>query len=181
MTREAEADRNLHDSVSLRLRETKLAASVPASVLRWEDTPLVPEKPHGPRKIVFAAAGAFFGFLAGVMLSGGRGTERPESPQLRCRLACHRHAAARHRASHRKSRRRHGAHELIPPPPVPRHSAGCAWCSLPSRVPIPAAPCFSPAPRRGGEILLRPQPRHRARHAGPPHASARCRPPQSPA
>ena len=68
MTREAEADRNLHDSVALRLRETNLAASVPASVLRWEDTPLVPENPHGPRKIVFAAAGAFFGFLAGLVL-----------------------------------------------------------------------------------------------------------------
>lgn len=71
MTREAEADRNLHDSVSQRLRETNLAASVPASVLRWEDTPLVPEKPSGPKKIVFAAVGAFFGFLAGVVLLVG--------------------------------------------------------------------------------------------------------------
>jgi len=68
MTREAEADRNLHDSVSQRLRETNLAASVPASVLRWEDTPLVPEKPHGPRKVVFAAAGCFLGFFCGMAL-----------------------------------------------------------------------------------------------------------------
>jgi capsular exopolysaccharide synthesis family protein len=71
MTREAEADRNLHASVSQRLRETNLAASVPASVLRWEDTPLVPENPSGPRKIVFAAAGAFLGLLAGVVLLAG--------------------------------------------------------------------------------------------------------------
>jgi succinoglycan biosynthesis transport protein ExoP len=68
MTREAEADRNLHDSVALRLRETALAASVPASVLRWEDTPLVPEKPSGPKKLVFAAGGAFLGFLLGGVL-----------------------------------------------------------------------------------------------------------------
>lgn len=68
MTREAEADRNLHDSVALRLRETNLAASVPASVLRWEDTPMVPERPVGPRKLVFAAGGGFFGLLCGLML-----------------------------------------------------------------------------------------------------------------
>jgi polysaccharide biosynthesis transport protein len=68
MTREADAIRTLHDSVALRLRETTLAASVPASVLRWEDTPLVPEKPHSPRKLVFAAAGGFLGFICGMML-----------------------------------------------------------------------------------------------------------------
>jgi succinoglycan biosynthesis transport protein ExoP len=68
MTREAEADRTLYASVSQRLRETTLAASVPASVLRWEDTPLVPEKPSGPNRIVFAAAGAFIGFIAGLAL-----------------------------------------------------------------------------------------------------------------
>ena len=71
MSREAEADRTLHDSVALRLRETSLAASVPASVLRWEDTPMQPEFPHSPRKIVFAAVGAFAGFLAGVVLLVG--------------------------------------------------------------------------------------------------------------
>ncbi|MES2441093.1 MAG: hypothetical protein V4584_18670 [Verrucomicrobiota bacterium] len=71
MTRDAEADRTLHDSVALRLRETSLAASVPASVLRWEGNPLLPEKPHSPRKIVFAAVGAFAGFLGGLMLLAG--------------------------------------------------------------------------------------------------------------
>lgn len=70
MTREADADRSLHDSVARRLRETTLAASVPASVLRWEDTPLIPELPHSPRKLVFAAAGGFFGFLLGAALLG---------------------------------------------------------------------------------------------------------------
>lgn len=70
MTREAEADRDLHASVSQRLRETNLAASVPASVLRWADTPLTPEKPHGPKKIIFAAAGAFLGFLLGAVAIG---------------------------------------------------------------------------------------------------------------
>ena len=68
MVREAEADRDLHESVARRLRETMLAASVPASVLRWEDTPLSPERPHGPRRIVFAAAGGFLGFLCGLVL-----------------------------------------------------------------------------------------------------------------
>jgi polysaccharide biosynthesis transport protein len=68
MTREAEAERALHASVALRLRETGLAATVPASVLRWEDMPMVPGKPSGPRKPVFAAAGAFAGFLCGLGL-----------------------------------------------------------------------------------------------------------------
>ncbi len=67
LSRDAEADRNLHESVSQRLRETKLAASVPASVLRWEDVPLLPEKPSSPRKPVFAAVGAFLGFLLGLV------------------------------------------------------------------------------------------------------------------
>ena len=68
ISREAEADRTLHDSVARRLRETTLAASVPASVLRWEDAPLQPERPHGPRKIIFAAVGGFVGFLGGLVL-----------------------------------------------------------------------------------------------------------------
>ncbi|MGD7651739.1 MAG: GumC family protein [Verrucomicrobiales bacterium] len=71
MTREAETDRELYESVSKRLRETTLAATVPASVLRWEDTPMTPEKPHSPRKGVFALLGVFAGFLLGVVLMVG--------------------------------------------------------------------------------------------------------------
>ncbi|MES2475365.1 MAG: hypothetical protein V4640_06270 [Verrucomicrobiota bacterium] len=70
MTRDAEADRTLHDSVALRLRETGMVASVPSSVLQWRDEPVTPEKPHSPRKIVFAAVGCFAGFLGGLMLVG---------------------------------------------------------------------------------------------------------------
>lgn len=68
MTRKAEGERKLYDSVSLRLRETNLAASVPASVLRWEDTPMVPLKPSSPNKLIFAIAGAFAGFLLGALI-----------------------------------------------------------------------------------------------------------------
>ncbi|MEO5913273.1 MAG: polysaccharide biosynthesis tyrosine autokinase [Luteolibacter sp.] len=71
MTRDAEAERTLHDSVSLRLRETNMMASVPASVLQWQGTPLTPERAHSPQKIVFAAVGAFAGFLGGMMLLVG--------------------------------------------------------------------------------------------------------------
>ncbi|MES2660591.1 MAG: polysaccharide biosynthesis tyrosine autokinase [Verrucomicrobiota bacterium] len=71
MSRDLEADRTLHDTVVLRLRETNMIASVPASVLQWQGTPLVPEKAHSPRKIVFAAVGAFTGFLGGMMLLVG--------------------------------------------------------------------------------------------------------------
>lgn len=71
MSREAEADRTLHESVALRVRETSLAASVPASVLRWESSPLVPEQAHSPRKIIFAAVGGFAGFLGGMVLLVG--------------------------------------------------------------------------------------------------------------
>ena len=71
MTREAEGDRALYESVTARLRETTLAATVPASVLRWEDNPLTPELPSSPRRLVFAALGAFAGFLAGSVLLVG--------------------------------------------------------------------------------------------------------------
>ncbi len=68
MSRYADGDRALHDSVALRLRETTLAASVPASVLRWENMPMVPERPASPRKLVFAAVGGLLGFFGGALL-----------------------------------------------------------------------------------------------------------------
>jgi len=71
LARESEADRSLHDSVAQRLRETTLAASVPSSVLRWENLPMLPESPHSPRKIVYAAVGLFAGFMGGLMLLAG--------------------------------------------------------------------------------------------------------------
>jgi polysaccharide biosynthesis transport protein len=72
MSRDAEADRTLHDAVDRRLRETSLAASVPSSVLRWEDEPLKPDKAASPRKIVFAAIGGLVGSLAGLGLMIGQ-------------------------------------------------------------------------------------------------------------
>lgn len=71
LMREAEADRDLHASVALRLRETGLVSSVPASVLRWDDPPLRPERAHSPRKLVYAALGAFSGFFLGLFLVAG--------------------------------------------------------------------------------------------------------------
>ncbi len=70
LTREAEADRELHAAVAKRLRETSLAAAVPASVLSWRERPLAPEKAHSPRKVLLvplvAIGGMFFG-LVGVI------------------------------------------------------------------------------------------------------------------
>ena len=71
MSRESEADRTLHDSVALRLRETGMMASVSSSILQWQGTPLIPEKAHSPRKIIFAAVGGFVGLIAGTMLLVG--------------------------------------------------------------------------------------------------------------
>lgn len=71
LNREADADRVLHDAVAARLRETTLTASIPASVLRWEDAPMVPEKPHRPRKLVALALGTGGGFFLGLCLMVG--------------------------------------------------------------------------------------------------------------
>ena len=71
MTRDAEAERTLHDTVALRLRETSMVASVPASVLQWQGNPLTPEKPHSPQKIIYAGVGAFAGFFSGIFLLVG--------------------------------------------------------------------------------------------------------------
>lgn len=70
LLRQAEGERELLDSVTKRLRETRIAATVPAAFLSWRDNPLVPGQPHSPRRIVHAAAGAFLGGLAGLLLIG---------------------------------------------------------------------------------------------------------------
>jgi capsular exopolysaccharide synthesis family protein len=78
LEREAVANRTLHESVASRLRETSLAASVPGPVLRWEDMPMVPDKPVKPHKSVLlllaSFAGLFFGlvFAMGLELADGR-------------------------------------------------------------------------------------------------------------
>lgn len=77
LSRDAEADRDLHASVSRRLRETMLAGSVPASVLSWRDKPLVPEKASKPKRALFVPVAGMAGFclglvaLVGLELAGG--------------------------------------------------------------------------------------------------------------
>lgn len=71
LAREADADRTLHDAVAARLRETHVTASVPASVLRWEASPMTPEKPHSPRKFVALALGSGSGVFLGLFLMLG--------------------------------------------------------------------------------------------------------------
>ena len=75
LTREAQADRELHGAVAKRLRETSLSASVPASVLSWRERPLAPEKAAGPRKLLLvplaAMGGLFLGLLSVIALELG--------------------------------------------------------------------------------------------------------------
>ncbi|MGB6222851.1 GumC family protein, partial [Haloferula sp.] len=71
LTREADADRELHASVAKRLRETSLSAAVPTSVLSWRERPLAPEKASGPRKKLLVPAVAMGGFVLGLLLVVG--------------------------------------------------------------------------------------------------------------
>ncbi|MBK1828214.1 GumC family protein [Haloferula rosea] len=71
LSREAEADRELHGSVSRRLRETMLAGSVPASVLSWRDQPLVPEEASKPKRALFTPIAGMAGLCLGLMLVAG--------------------------------------------------------------------------------------------------------------
>ncbi|MGC4014563.1 MAG: polysaccharide biosynthesis tyrosine autokinase [Luteolibacter sp.] len=71
LEREALADRTTHDAVASRLRETALAAAVPGPVLRWEDTPMVPEKPIKPRKAVMMALAGVGGIFCGLLMAIG--------------------------------------------------------------------------------------------------------------
>jgi capsular exopolysaccharide synthesis family protein len=68
LTREAAADRELHASVSKRLRETSLSASVPASVLSWRERPLAPEKAHSPRKMLLVPLAGIGGLFLGLLV-----------------------------------------------------------------------------------------------------------------
>lgn len=68
LAREAAADREIHESVAKRLRETTLAAGVPASILRWQDAPLVPERPCKPRKKILVPFAGVMGMFLGLVL-----------------------------------------------------------------------------------------------------------------
>lgn len=87
LEREAQADRATHEAVSNRLRETALAASVPGPVLRWEDMPLVPEKPVKPHKAVLlglaGVGGLFMGLLFAVGLEVSDGKVRDSASAAR--------------------------------------------------------------------------------------------------
>lgn len=71
LTRKVDAQQALYDSVVRRLRETQMAAAVSSSFLRWNDTPMVPENPVSPRKMIYAAGGGFVGTLLGCLLLAG--------------------------------------------------------------------------------------------------------------
>lgn len=88
LVREAEADRELHASVARRLRETSLAASVPASILRWEENPLVPERAFRPRKAILLPVAAFGGGFLGLILMAGAeiGDRRLRDPSAVARV-----------------------------------------------------------------------------------------------
>ena len=71
LEREAIADRTTHESVASRLRDTSIAASVPGPTLRWEDAPMVPEKPIKPNKALLLGLAAFSGLFLGLFLAVG--------------------------------------------------------------------------------------------------------------
>jgi len=71
LEREANADRMTHESVASRLRETSVANAVPGPVLRWEDLPLVPEKPIKPRKTVMMGLAGLGGLFCGLLMAVG--------------------------------------------------------------------------------------------------------------
>lgn len=71
LARQADTDRELHDSVSRRLRQTGMVGSVPASFLSWREQPLVPEQPHKPKRTILAGMAGVGGFFLGSFLMIG--------------------------------------------------------------------------------------------------------------
>ncbi|OYV06671.1 MAG: hypothetical protein CFE26_05045 [Verrucomicrobiales bacterium VVV1] len=71
LEREAIADRNTHEAVAARLREISVGASIPGLVLRWEDTPMIPERPVKPNKAVVLGLASFMGLFFGLILAVG--------------------------------------------------------------------------------------------------------------
>jgi len=71
LQREADAARELHEKVDVRLRESVLAGAVAASALAWAEPPFVPEKAIKPSKKVLLPLAGFAGMMAGLMLVVG--------------------------------------------------------------------------------------------------------------
>jgi succinoglycan biosynthesis transport protein ExoP len=71
LSREADADRELHASVERRLQETSMAASAPISIIRWEEIPLAPEKAAKPQKAIMLGLAGFGGLMLGLVLMLG--------------------------------------------------------------------------------------------------------------
>lgn len=71
LEREAIADRNTHETVAARLREISIGASIPGLVLRWEDTPMIPERPVKPNKALALGLASFAGLFFGLVMAVG--------------------------------------------------------------------------------------------------------------
>jgi capsular exopolysaccharide synthesis family protein len=89
LSREADADRELHATVSRRLQETSLAASAPSSILRWEETPLAPEKAAKPRNAITLGLAGCGGLMLGLLLMLGAeiGDRRVRNTDAAARVA----------------------------------------------------------------------------------------------
>jgi polysaccharide biosynthesis transport protein len=71
LERDAIAERTTHEAVAGRLRDTSIAAAIPGPVLRWEDAPMIPEKPVKPDKRVVFGLAAFGGLFLGLLMAVG--------------------------------------------------------------------------------------------------------------
>ncbi|WP_264502893.1 GumC family protein [Luteolibacter flavescens] len=71
LKREADAARELHATVDLRLRETALTSAVAASAITWAEPPFVPEKATKPAKKILFPLAAFVGMMGGFTLLVG--------------------------------------------------------------------------------------------------------------
>ena len=68
LKRDAEADRQLYDSIITRMKETSVAGKLETSNTRLIDPATPPKSPARPRKGITLAAGSMVGLMAGVVL-----------------------------------------------------------------------------------------------------------------